>query len=127
MKKMNEGNTDSQTYSIIGAAMEVHKELGYGFLEVVYQLALAKELAACRIPFRKEVQFPVSYKDQELNCYYQADFLCYSDVVVELKALDTLTGQHESQLINYLKAASHKRGLLINFGQKSLQYRRRVL
>ena len=69
----------------------------------------------------------MSYKGQELDCYYQADFVCYDDIVVELKALDALTGQHESQLINYLKAAGHKRGLLINFGQKSLQYRRRML
>ena len=124
---MVESNQDSQTYAVIGAAMEVHKVLGCGFLETVYQQALAKELAVCKIPFRKEVQFPVSYKGETLDCYYQADFICYSDVVVELKALDALTGQHESQLINYLKATGHKRGLLVNFGQKSLQYKRRVL
>ncbi len=127
MKIMNKDNTDSQTYAVIGAAMEVHKELGCGFLEAVYQQALAKELMVCRIPFRKEVQFPISYKGQKLDCYYQSDFVCYGDIIVELKALDALTGQHESQLINYLKAAGYKRGLLINFGQKSLQYRRRVL
>ncbi|MDH4202842.1 MAG: GxxExxY protein [Phycisphaerae bacterium] len=124
---MNEVDSDPQTYAIIGAAIEVHKQLGCGFLEVVYQKALAIEFADSEIPFKKEVQFPISYKGQDLDCYYQADFVCYNDIIVELKALDVLTGQHESQLINYLKASRCKRGLLINFGQRSLEYRRRML
>jgi GxxExxY protein len=127
MKKiMNEVDNDPQTYAIIGAAMEVHKELGCGFLEVVYQKALAREFAVNGVPFEKEVPFPISYKGQKLDCYYQADFVCY-DIIVELKALDGLNGQHDSQLINYLKASECKRGLLINFGQRSLEYRRRIL
>jgi len=124
---MTESNQDPQTYAIIGAAMEVHKVLGCGFLEVVYQQAMAKELTARKVPFCREVQFPVSYKGDVLDCHYQADFVCCNDIVVELKALDALTGKHESQLINYLKATGRKRGLLINFGQSSLQYKRRVL
>lgn len=124
---MNEVDNDPQTYAIIGAAMEVHKELGCGFLEVVYQQALSREFAVSKIPFKKEAQFPISYKEQTLDCYYQADFVCYDDIIVELKALDGLTAQHDSQLINYLKASRCKRGLLINFGQNSLQYRRRML
>lgn len=107
--------------------MEVHKILGCGFLESVYQQAFAKELADRKIPFAKEVQFTISYKGGNLDCRYQADFVCYDDIIVEVKALDTLTGQHESQLLNYLKATGSKRGLLINFGQSSLQYKRRVL
>lgn len=107
--------------------MEVHKILGCGFLEAVYQQAMAKELEVRKIPFKREVQFPVSYKGYILDCYYQADFVCYDSVIVELKALDVLTGIHDSQLINYLKATSYKRGLLINFGQKSLQYKRRIV
>jgi GxxExxY protein len=124
---MLETHTDPETYAVIGAAMEVHKVLGCGFLETVYQQALAKELNAREIPFNKEVQFPVSYKGDALDCYYQADFVCFKDVIVELKALDALSGKHEAQLINYLKVTGHKRGLLINFGQKSLQYKRRIL
>ena len=124
---MMEPDRDPQTYAIIGAAMEVHKVLGCGFLEIVYQQAMAKELTTRKVPFCREVQFPVSYKGDVLDCYYQADFVCCNDIVVELKALDALTGKHESQLINYLKATDHKRGLLINFGQSSLQYKRRVL
>jgi len=124
---MPETNTDTETYAVIGAAMEVHKVLGCGFLEVVYHQAMAKELEARKIPFAKEFQFPVFYKNQKLDCYYQADLICYDSVIVELKALDALTGIHDAQLINYLKATGYKRGLLINFGQKSLQYKRRIL
>lgn len=126
-KILNDVDGDPQTYAIIGAAIEVHKALGCGFLEVVYQQALAREFASSKIPFRKEAPFPISYKDQNLECYYQAGFVCYNDIIVELKALDALTGQHDSQLINYLKASGCKRGLLINFGQMSLEYRRRIL
>ncbi|MBC8393323.1 MAG: GxxExxY protein [Deltaproteobacteria bacterium] len=124
---MTETLNDSETYAIIGVAVEVHKVLGCGFLEIVYQQAMAKELTERKIPFVKEQQFSVSYKGEILDCHYQADFVCYDDIVVELKALDTLTGKHESQLLNCLKATGYKRGLLINFGQSSLQYKRRVL
>ena len=124
---MLETHTDPETYAVIGAAMEVHKVLGCGFLETVYQQAMGKELKAREISFSKETQFPVSYKGEILDCYYQADFICFGSIIVELKALDALSGKHESQLLNYLKATGHKRGLLINFGQKSLQYKRRVL
>lgn len=88
---------------------------------------MTKELQAKGIPFSKEVQFPVSYKGEMLDCYYQADFICYDNIIVELKALDALSTKHESQLINYLKTTGYKRGLLINFGQSSLQYKRRIL
>jgi GxxExxY protein len=124
---MVETHTDPETYAVIGAAMEVHKVLGCGFLEAVYQQAMAIELEAREIQFRKEVKFPVSYKNRTLDCYYQADFICYDSLIVELKALDMLTGKHDSQLINYLKATGHRRGLLLNFGQRSLQYQRRIL
>ena len=124
---MRATHTDPETYAVIGAAMEVHKVMGCGFLENVYQQALAIELETRDIPFKKEVQFPVSYKGEVLDCYYQADYICYDSVIVELKALEALTGKHDSQLINYLKATGYKRGLLINFGQSSLQYQRRVL
>jgi GxxExxY protein len=118
---------DPQTYSIIGAAMEVHKELGCGFLEAVYQEALAEEFKKQGILFRREVDFPVYYKDKQLVVAYRADFLCFNEIVVEIKALQNLSGIERAQLINYLKASEIERGLLVNFGASSLQYERFIL
>ncbi|HXI61937.1 MAG TPA: GxxExxY protein [Pyrinomonadaceae bacterium] len=117
---------DPRTYAIIGAAMEVHKHLGCGFLESVYQEALAIELGSREISFRREVRLPVSYKGQSLVSTFCADFICFDSLVVELKAIAKMTGREESQLINYLKATGHKVGLLLNFGARSLEHRRLV-
>ena len=107
--------------------MEVHRELGSGFLEAVYHAALAQELATRGIPQRREVDLPVFYKGQRLPCDYRADLVCFESVIVELKALAALTTVHEAQVINYLKATGQEVGLLINFGAASLQYKRLVL
>lgn len=115
---------DPRTYAIIGAAMDVHRELGHGFLEPVYQEALALEMERQGIPFRREVQLPIRYKDQQLTATYKADFICYDSVVVELKALNAVGGQEESQVINYLKATGMEVGLLLNFGAPSLYHHR---
>ncbi len=117
---------DHRTYSIIGAATEVHKILGHGFLEPVYQEALAIEFAARNIPFNREVELPVpvSYKGKQLGTSYKADFICCGSIIVELKALSKTGTVEESQLINYLKASCLKVGLLINFGSASLEYKR---
>ncbi len=117
---------DPMTYSIIGAAMEVHRTLGCGFLEAVYQEALAAEFVLQKIPFQREVEIPIYYKDQVLSTKYRADFVCFEKIVVELKALSQLGGQEEAQLINYLKATGLKRGMLLNFGAESLEYKRFV-
>ncbi len=119
-------NRDEQTYAIIGAAMAVHRELGHGFLEAVYQEALAIELGDRSIAFAREVEFPIAYKRKRLSTAYRADFVCYEEIVVELKALNRLTPKEESQLINYLKASGMRRGLLLNFGAVSLEYKRMV-
>jgi GxxExxY protein len=115
-----------ESYEIIGAAMEVHRELGSGFLEAVYQEALAIEFEEREIPYISEAQLEVSYKKRTLAKYYESDFICYNKIIVEIKALSELTTNHESQVINYLKATGLKLGILINFGAESLEYRRLI-
>ncbi len=117
---------DPRTYAIIGAAMEVHRELGSGFLEAVYHAALIIEFMARGIPFEHEVELPVFYKGTKLGTAYRADFVCYGSIIVELKALAQLSGVEQAQIINYLKATRHEVGLLINFGSSSLEYDRFV-
>ena len=115
---------DEQTHAIIGATMEVHRQLGPGFLEPVYQEALALELRACGMGFVREVKLPILYKGEKLCCMYRADFVCFNQIIVELKALPAITGIEESQIINYLKATNLERGLLINFARPSLEVKR---
>jgi GxxExxY protein len=117
---------DPETYAIIGAAMEVHRELGPGFLEGVYQDAMEIELAKRNVPFRREHPAQVNYKGVVLGTAYRADFLCFESVLVELKAVKALSGVEEAQLIHYLKATGLSRGLLINFGAARLEYKRLV-
>jgi GxxExxY protein len=119
-------DNDPRTYAIIGAAIEVHRQLGHGFLEAVYQEALAVEMQTHEIPFQRERELPVSYKGTQLRCAYRADFVCFEAVVVELKALRQLSGTEEAQIINYLKAAGLRTGLLLNFGAPLLEYKRFV-
>lgn len=107
--------------------MEVHRRLGCGFLEPVYQEALAIEFTNRDIPFDREVKLQLAYKGQLLEARYSADFICFNSVVVELKALQRTSGTEEAQVINYLKATGHETGLLINFGTRSLEHRRFVL
>jgi GxxExxY protein len=117
---------DPQTYAIIGAAMEIHRQLGHGFLEPVYQDAAVIEFPVQNIPFEREVALPIKYKGFVLPSRYRADFICFSDIVVEFKALTRLSSIEEAQVLNYLKATGFKRGLLLNFGTSNLQYKRLV-
>ncbi len=117
---------DPQTHAIIGAAMEVHTELGAGFLESVYDEALAREFVLRGIPHVAQPELVINYKGERLSTYFRADFICYGEVVVELKALKALSGVEESQLLNYLKATGHERGLLLNFGSPRLEVKRMV-
>lgn len=106
--------------------MEVHAELGPGFLENVYHEALLLELNARGIPHEREVAVPVLYKGTRLVCGYRADLICNGSIVVELKALSDMSGTEEAQLLNYLKATGFKRGLLLDFGAERLQVKRMV-
>ena len=115
---------DSRTYNIIGAAMEVHKELGCGFLEGVYQEALEREFTSQGIPFKSQPVIKISYKGKPLKKTYQPDFICYDEVIIEIKAITNLSGIEEAQIINYLKATNKSIGLLLNFGSKSLEHKR---
>lgn len=119
-------NRDDRTYQIIGAAMEVHKILGGGFLEVVYDDALELEFQARGIPYEREKGLHIYYKDKMLPHFYKPDFVCYDSVVVELKAIDDLTSDNQAQIINYLAATKCQVGLLLNFGRNSLQKKRFV-
>jgi GxxExxY protein len=116
-----------EVYAIVGAAMEVHSELGAGFLEAVYQEAMEIELHARSVPFVSQPALVITYKGQRLNKEYVADLLCYGSIVVELKALDKLTSREEAQLINELKATGFRVGLLINFGNPSKLERKRMV
>lgn len=117
---------DRETYAIIGAAMSVHNELGHGFLEAVYQEALAYEFKFKDIAYEREKVLPVFYRGNRLEAHYKADFLCFGSVIVELKALQQISGVEEAQVINYMKASGIKRSLLINFGARQLEYKRLV-
>lgn len=116
-----------EVYAIVGAAMEVYNQLGSGFLEPIYQEAMEIETFERQIPTKPQHEIVVLYKGKRLKKFYIADLICYNQVVVEIKAIDTLTPREESQLINYLKATGLKVGLLINFGSHGkLEWRRLV-
>jgi GxxExxY protein len=121
---MNDIIYKAESYNIIGAYMEVHRVLGCGFLEEVYQEALEREFIERKIPYVRESQLNILYKGELLNKHYKADFVCYDKIIIELKALSELITDHQSQTINYLKAANFKLSILINFGTKSLEYKR---
>ncbi|GAB4541673.1 MAG: GxxExxY protein [Anaerolineales bacterium] len=105
-----------EVYKIISAAMEVHKALGSGFLEAVYQEAMEIETSSKGIPFVSQKVIQIQYKQHVFKKEYIADMVCYEKIIVEFKALDKLTNREEAQVINYLKATGYKVGVLINFG-----------
>lgn len=115
-----------EVYAVVGAAMEVSNELGTGFLEAVYQEALAMELDARQIPFVQQEPIGICYKGRKLAKEYIPDFLCFGQVVVEIKALKQLTSIEDAQLLNYLKATGKPVGVLLNFGTPKLEWKRRA-
>lgn len=113
-----------EVYRVIGAAIEVHKVLGCGFLEPVYQEALGIEFDLQKIPFTAQVPLKIRYKDQILEKFYVADFCVFENIIVEIKAMQQLNSEHIAQVLNYLHATDRKLGILINFGAKSLEWKR---
>ena len=113
-----------ESYRIIGACMKVHAELGAGYLEAVYQEALERQLMKEGIPFEREKLLNVYYDGEKLDKFYKADFLCYDKIIVELKAVSSIYQDALLQVQNYLKSTNLQLGLLVNFGEKSLTYKR---
>ena len=116
-----------ECYKIIGRCMDVHSNLGCGFLESVYQEALEIEFIRNSIPYEVESQIEIYYKGIVLDKKYYSDFICYDEIILELKAVKCIEDIHVAQLINYLKATRKKVGYLINFGSKSLEFKRFIL
>ena len=106
-----------ESAKIIGAVFEVHKRLGVGFIEKVYQEALAIEMKARNIPFEREKRFDIYYRNQRLEAFYVADFVCYDKIIVELKAVSELTDVHKAQVRNYLAITNYDLGILCNFSE----------
>ncbi len=120
----NEIVLKEESFNIIGAAMEVHKIVGCGFTEPLYQDALEQELRLRGIPYERERIFSFTYKGIILSKTFRPDFICYNNVIVELKTVADFTDEHFAQVYNYLKATGMELGILINFGKKSLEYKR---
>lgn len=116
-----------ETYEIIGLCMEVHKILGKGFNEIIYKEALQYEFIKKKIPFEREKEYNIEYKDIVLSKRYFADFVIFDEIILEIKAISQLTSSDIGQTLNYLACSKNKIGLVINFGEDSLKYRRVAL
>jgi GxxExxY protein len=116
-----------ETYQIIGICMEVHKILGKGFQEIVYKEAIEYEFAIKGITFEREKEYEIEYKDIVLSKRYYADFVVFNEIILEIKAISQLTSSDTGQTLNYLACSKNKIGLVINFGEDSLKYRRIIL
>ena len=124
--KINNFLYEDLTYKIIGIAMKVHKELGPGFLEAVYEEAMIVELTNEKIPFENQVQIEIKYQGRKLKKKYRADFIVDKRILIELKGINKLTKVDEACMINYLKATGIRVGLIINFGRSSLEWKRLI-
>jgi GxxExxY protein len=117
-----------EVYTIMGAAMDVQRELGSGFLESVYQESMQMELPSRQVPFESQRTLRIRYKGEMLKKEFIADLICFGKILVELKAQESLSGREEAQVLNYLKATGIKVGLVINFGSHpNLEWKRLVL
>ena len=116
-----------ESYFVIGLCMDVHNELGKGFSEAVYGDALEIELKSNGVPFQREVKFNIDYKGNTLKHQYYADFIVDDKIILELKAVEKISSGHIKQTLNYLAASKMKLGLIVNFGENQLNYKRVLL
>ena len=124
---MEEFYLKEETFKIIGACMEVHKILGKGHSEIIYGDALEYEFRRNNIPFEREKKFNITYKEIVLPHHYFSDFVIFEKVILEIKAIQELSNSEIKQTLNYLAASKNKIGLLVNFGEDSLKYKRIIL
>lgn len=113
-----------ESYKIIGICMNIHSTLGNGFLEAVYSEVLEKEFVKNNIPYQREVKLDLFFNGEKLDKKYKADFICFDNIILEIKAVSFIHENFTKQTLNYLKATDKKLGLLINFGEKSLKYKK---
>ena len=113
-----------ESYKIIGSCFSVHKKLGSGFLESVYQEALEKQFIEDNVPYKREKKLRIMFDNVLLDKYFKSDFVCYDKIIVELKSTPMIYKKDEEQLLNYLKATNIKLGLVVCFGSRSLTYKR---
>ncbi len=123
---MSELYHKEESYSIIGKCIEVHNNLGFGFLEIVYKDALEYEFSKAHIPYEREKQYRVNYKDIILPHYFYADFVVFDKIILEVKGVSGITDDFIAQAINYLKVSENKLALIVNFGEPKLNYKRVV-
>jgi GxxExxY protein len=114
-------------YKIIGICMEVHRQLGRGFLEIIYKDALEYEFRKNNIPFEREKGYEIPYKEIILQHKYYADFVVFDKIIIEVKAVNGIIDEFIKQTLNYLSASNNKLGIIVNFGEDSLKYKRLVL
>jgi GxxExxY protein len=116
-----------ESYTLMGVCMEVHNQLGAGFLEIVYKDALEYELKRAGIPFEREKMYEVRYKDVILPHKFYADFVVYDSIILEIKGVNAISDQAVAQAINYLKVSNNPLAIIVNFGELRLNYKRLVL
>jgi GxxExxY protein len=115
-----------ESFAIVGACMKVHRALGAGFLEAVYEEVLEKEFQSQKIPYKRQVKLDLYYEGVKLKKQYRADFICYDTIIIEIKAVNQIPSVFYAQLQNFLKCTNMELGILINFGTPSLTYKRIV-
>jgi len=124
---MNDLLYKKESYEIIGKCFEVHNNLGPGFLEIVYKDALEYEFIHSKIPFNREREYIVKYKDTNLRHKFYADFIVFDKIILEVKAVSSIADEFIAQAINYLKVSGNRLALIVNFGELKLRYKRVVL
>ena len=117
---------EDETYKILGACIQVHKQLGNGFAENIYREALAKELTKSEIPFEQEKKLPIFYNGSPLNNYLVADFVCFDTIILDIKSLGFIPQTLKQQVLKFLKLTNLDISYIVNFGEKSLTWKRYI-